>query len=256
MPRRIRSARDDGRVTSPRSFLRRYPYVVALVAVLVLVLGGARPCGDRDSTGPRRAAAAAEQRCTADDLAGRWTSVTLHLDARSVGPGKTVLAVRGDEPTQTGSTMKLVTASAALAALGRTTGSPPGWSRGPTPTAVVLVGGGDPTLSRLPSGQDSVYPGAPHLDDLARQVRAAHPGADRAWCGSTPTCSTARVAPELDRERPHERQRLEHHRAHGGRRPGRPDRGVLAAQRQRGVTGGDVLRGAARARTSGSRRRP
>jgi D-alanyl-D-alanine carboxypeptidase/D-alanyl-D-alanine-endopeptidase (penicillin-binding protein 4) len=37
----------------------------------------------------------------------------------------------------------------------------------------VLVGGGDVTLSRTPSGTETVYPGAAHLDDLAAQVRTA-----------------------------------------------------------------------------------
>lgn len=166
---------DDGRVTSPRSFLRRYPYVIALVALLVLVLGGLAVAVTAIGAAPGRASAA-EERCTADDLAGRWSSGQLHLDARSVRTGATVLAVRGDEPTQTGSTMKLVTASAALTALGADHRFTTRVVSGASPDAVVLVGGGDPTLSRLPSGQDGVYPGAPHLDDLARQVRSAHPG--------------------------------------------------------------------------------
>ncbi|WIB60877.1 D-alanyl-D-alanine carboxypeptidase [Curtobacterium sp. MCLR17_007] len=161
-------------MTDHRSFLRRYPYVVAFTTVLGLVLGGVAVgtavIGDREGR-----AAAAERRCTADALATRWTSGTLFLDARSVDSGKSVLSVRGDEPTQTGSTMKLITASAALAALGPDRRFTTTVVAGAESDSVVLVGGGDPTLSRLPSGQDSVYPGAAHLDDLARQVRAAHP---------------------------------------------------------------------------------
>jgi len=49
---------------------------------------------------------------------------------------------------------------------------------GPTPGSVVLVGGGDPTLSRLPFGQESVYPGAPKLADLAAQTVAAYAAAN------------------------------------------------------------------------------
>jgi D-alanyl-D-alanine carboxypeptidase/D-alanyl-D-alanine-endopeptidase (penicillin-binding protein 4) len=168
---------DDGRVTKSPSVLRRYPYVVALVSVLVLVLGGLAVATTAIGNAPGRASA--EQRCTADDLAGRWSSGKLFLDARSVDTGATVLSVRGDVPTQTGSTMKLVTASAAMAALGPDRRFTTTVRAGSEPDAVVLVGGGDPTLSRLPSGKDSVYPGAPHLDDLARQVRAAHPGTIR-----------------------------------------------------------------------------
>lgn len=166
---------DDERVNTPRDLIRRYPRTIALAAVLALVVGGiavaTTAIGDT-----RDRATAADQRCTAGSLAGRWTTGQLFLDARSVRTGKSVLTVRGDEPTQTGSTMKLITASAALSALGPdhrfTTRVVPG----ATPGSVVLVGGGDPTLSRLPSGQVGVYPDAPHLDDLARQVRAAHAG--------------------------------------------------------------------------------
>jgi len=47
---------------------------------------------------------------------------------------------------------------------------------GAEPDTVIMVGGGDPTLSSLPVGKESVYPGAPHLDDLVAQVRAAAGG--------------------------------------------------------------------------------
>jgi len=45
--------------------------------------------------------------------------------------------------------------------------------KGAEPGSIVLVGGGDVTLSRTPSGDETVYPGAAHLDDLAAQVQAA-----------------------------------------------------------------------------------
>jgi D-alanyl-D-alanine carboxypeptidase/D-alanyl-D-alanine-endopeptidase (penicillin-binding protein 4) len=51
---------------------------------------------------------------------------------------------------------------------------------GSAPGSIVLVGGGDPTLSALPPGVESVYKGAPKLSDLAAQVKTAwetnHPG--------------------------------------------------------------------------------
>ena len=165
--------RDDARVTTPRELLRRYPHTIALATVLALVVGGIAVATTAIG---RAGTAGAAERCTAPELAGRWTSGRLFVDARSVRTGAPVLTVRGDEPTQTGSTMKLVTASAAISALGADHRFTTKVVQGPTPGSVVLVGGGDPTLSRLPSGQDGVYPDAPHLDDLARQVRAAHPG--------------------------------------------------------------------------------
>jgi D-alanyl-D-alanine carboxypeptidase/D-alanyl-D-alanine-endopeptidase (penicillin-binding protein 4) len=41
---------------------------------------------------------------------------------------------------------------------------------------MVVGGGGDPTLSSLPAPQQSVYPGAARIDDLAAQVRKNDPG--------------------------------------------------------------------------------
>ena len=158
-----------------RAFVRRYPRTLVLGAALVLLTAGVSIATSGAVTAPGRAAAA-EQLCTADDLAAHWSSGQLFLDARSVSTGTTVIAHRADEPTQTGSTMKVVTAAAALEALGPDHRFATTVVAGATPDSVVLVGGGDPTLSRLPSGQEGVYPGAPHLDDLARQVTAARSG--------------------------------------------------------------------------------
>jgi serine-type D-Ala-D-Ala carboxypeptidase/endopeptidase (penicillin-binding protein 4) len=47
---------------------------------------------------------------------------------------------------------------------------------GPDPGTVVLVGGGDPTLTALPPGQPTVYPNPTRLTDLADQVEEAAPG--------------------------------------------------------------------------------
>jgi serine-type D-Ala-D-Ala carboxypeptidase/endopeptidase (penicillin-binding protein 4) len=74
-----------------------------------------------------------------------------------------------------GSTAKLVTAAAALLALDHDARLSTTVVAGAEPGTVVLVGGGDPTLSALPAGRESVYAGAPRLDDLAAQVRAAVP---------------------------------------------------------------------------------
>ena len=80
----------------------------------------------------------------------------------------------------TASTMKLLIASAAVAVLQPDFQIATDVVDGSTPGTVVLVGHGDPTLSALPPGQESVYAGAPKLSDLASQVVAAyntrHPG--------------------------------------------------------------------------------
>ncbi|WP_018333174.1 D-alanyl-D-alanine carboxypeptidase/D-alanyl-D-alanine endopeptidase [Actinomycetospora chiangmaiensis] len=80
------------------------------------------------------------------------------------------------EPQVPASSTKLLTMSAALLSLDPETRLATTVTAGPTPDSVVLVGGGDVSLSSLPDGRESVYPGAAHLDDLVAQVRAARGG--------------------------------------------------------------------------------
>jgi D-alanyl-D-alanine carboxypeptidase/D-alanyl-D-alanine-endopeptidase (penicillin-binding protein 4) len=89
----------------------------------------------------------------------------------------------GDVPSRTASVLKVLTSAAALSVLGPDHRLSTTVVRGSEPGTVVLVGGGDPTLSRTPSGDESAYDGAPHLDDLAAQVRAAW-NADPATAGT------------------------------------------------------------------------
>lgn len=99
------------------------------------------------------------------------------------GTGAVVLGRGGSTPAPTASVLKLLTSVAALEHLGPDYRAPTTVRAGARPDEVVLVGGGDLTLSRLPSGCASFYPGAAHLDVLARQVRERLPP-ERA--GTTP----------------------------------------------------------------------
>ncbi|WP_053715819.1 D-alanyl-D-alanine carboxypeptidase/D-alanyl-D-alanine endopeptidase [Saccharothrix sp. NRRL B-16348] len=86
----------------------------------------------------------------------------------------TALWNQGETTPQTpASTIKVLTAAAALLALDHTSQFSTKVVRGAQPGAVVLVGGGDPTLSSRPAGETTVYPGAATIDDLAAQVRAS-----------------------------------------------------------------------------------
>ena len=91
--------------------------------------------------------------------------------------GEVLFSRDGDTPNRTGSVLKVLTASAALSALGPDYRLTTTVVDGGTPGTVVLVGGGDPTLS---AGGPSVYAGAPQLSDLAAQTKTAyekaHPG--------------------------------------------------------------------------------
>lgn len=81
---------------------------------------------------------------------------------------------QGETTPQTpASTIKVLTAAAALLALDHRAQFSTKVVRGAQPGSVVLVGGGDPTLSSRPAGETTVYPGAATIDDLAAQVRAS-----------------------------------------------------------------------------------
>jgi D-alanyl-D-alanine carboxypeptidase len=70
------------------------------------------------------------------------------------------------------STAKILVSAAALLKLDRGQQFTTRVVAGKDPGTVILIGGGDPTLSSLPAGKNSVYPGAAHLDDLVAQVKA------------------------------------------------------------------------------------
>jgi D-alanyl-D-alanine carboxypeptidase/D-alanyl-D-alanine-endopeptidase (penicillin-binding protein 4) len=90
----------------------------------------------------------------------------------------TVLFDRGaDTAAATASTMKLLTAGAALNILGPNYRVDTRVYQDPAqPSTVILVGGGDPTLSRTAPGQQSVYRDAPKLATLAVGVNAKMAG--------------------------------------------------------------------------------
>lgn len=74
------------------------------------------------------------------------------------------------------SATKLLTTSAALLKLDHSMQLSTKVVQGSSPDTAVIVAGGDPTLSSLPVGKDSVYPGAAHLDQLVAQVKQASGG--------------------------------------------------------------------------------
>jgi D-alanyl-D-alanine carboxypeptidase/D-alanyl-D-alanine-endopeptidase (penicillin-binding protein 4) len=94
--------------------------------------------------------------------------------------GEVLFDRKGTKASRAASVMKVLTSAAALKVLGPdhrlTTKVVAGTRKG----EIVLVGGGDVTLSRTPAGTATAYAGAPHLSTLARQVKqawkAAHPG--------------------------------------------------------------------------------
>lgn len=90
-----------------------------------------------------------------------------------VATGEVLLDRDAASPSVPASTAKLLTAAAALTTLDPAQTLPTTVVAGTAPGEVVLVGGGDPTLSRTSPSQ--TYPGAPTVADLAAQVVASLP---------------------------------------------------------------------------------
>jgi D-alanyl-D-alanine carboxypeptidase/D-alanyl-D-alanine-endopeptidase (penicillin-binding protein 4) len=95
---------------------------------------------------------------------------SLNISVVDVATGDQLYARGPDVPTTPASTTKLVTAAAVLAARGPAYRIPTRVVAGTEPGEVVIVGGGDATLS---AGATGTYPGAARLDLLAKQVEAA-----------------------------------------------------------------------------------
>jgi D-alanyl-D-alanine carboxypeptidase/D-alanyl-D-alanine-endopeptidase (penicillin-binding protein 4) len=118
--------------------------------------------------------------CSVDELAkdprlAQFEGYVLREDT-----GEVLFDRDGTVPARTGSVLKILTAAAALAKLGPAYQLTTRVVSGPTPGSIVLVGGGDATLTRLGVGQESFYRGAAKLGDLASQAisawAAANPG--------------------------------------------------------------------------------
>jgi D-alanyl-D-alanine carboxypeptidase/D-alanyl-D-alanine-endopeptidase (penicillin-binding protein 4) len=86
----------------------------------------------------------------------------------------------GTTASRAASVMKVLTSAAALEVLGPDYRLTTRVVQGSRAGEIVLVGGGDVTLSRTPAGTTPFYAGAAHLSTLAHEVKvawkAAHPG--------------------------------------------------------------------------------
>ena len=166
--------------------------VVAVVAVVVaaaaLISSGGR---SNAQVPPPRAAAAAKPAVVAlpdsaavPSTAGMSAALAAAVADPNLGnltgrvtdalTGEQIWEQRSEVPMQPASTNKLLTTAAALLTLDRnarvtTTVQAADQSR--MPGVVVLVGGGDPTLSAAPPGVETWYRGAARIHDLAEQVR-------------------------------------------------------------------------------------
>ena len=176
---------------------RRSTHVVIGVAVLLLVaavVAAAAVLGNGNSTSDAQAVKPAPAAATASPgivpVADSATKPTPDRLAATLAPlvadpnlgaltGRITDAITGaqlwaqgaDVPMQPASTNKVLTTAAALLALDRDARLTTRVMASGQPGVVVLRGGGDPTLSAAPAGQDTWYRDAARISDLADQVR-------------------------------------------------------------------------------------
>lgn len=126
--------------------------------------------------GPDASAPAPTQQGVEQALAGPLANSALGtLTGVVIDPttGETLYQRDAGDAVTPASTGKLITAAAALLSLDHTQQLVTKVVQGDQPGEVIIVGGGDPTISSLKVGNESMYPGAAHLSDLVDQVKAS-----------------------------------------------------------------------------------
>jgi D-alanyl-D-alanine carboxypeptidase/D-alanyl-D-alanine-endopeptidase (penicillin-binding protein 4) len=140
----------------------------------VAVAATPTPTADPARPAPSAAVAASRFRtCSVADRAADARLANLQAHVVNAATGEVLYDRGGTSPSRTASVMKVLTSAAALSVFGPDHRVATRVVKGAEPGSAVLVGGGDVTLSRTPSGTETVYPGAAHLDELAAQVRDA-----------------------------------------------------------------------------------
>ena len=103
-----------------------------------------------------------------DERLGSLSAVVLEPES-----GDVLFSRMGETSVAPASVAKIVTAAVALTALGPERTFSTTVVQSSEPGTIVLVAGGDPTLSLTPEGSESVYQGAPKMSNLASQVLAS-----------------------------------------------------------------------------------
>ncbi|MEI8231981.1 MAG: D-alanyl-D-alanine carboxypeptidase [Actinomycetes bacterium] len=162
------------------------------VLILVLIIGGftlsstgksvATKTTSTPTDSPTVTPTSDGRDCSIANLAADKLLIGLHAQVINPGTNEVLFDILGDTPTQTASVMKLLTAAAALQVLGPNFRvQTKVYADLDVPGQIVVVGAGDPTLSRSKIGVQSVYRDAPKIADLAVQINA--------WSRATPITS-------------------------------------------------------------------
>ncbi len=178
---------------SPLNYMRQIAIgAVCGLLLLILIIGGftlastgAGPQNTDTNTPtntPTVSPTAEGRDCSVADLAADPRLVGLHAQVLNPATNEVLFDIQGDTATQTASVMKLFTATAALQVLGPNYRvQTKVYADLDTPGQIVVVGAGDPTLSRVGVGKQSVYKDAPKISDMAVQINA--------WARATPITS-------------------------------------------------------------------
>ncbi len=150
----------------------KVPAATAPPTGLASALSTAAPAAPSNppGTAPTAAGIAA---ALAPGLASAELGPSLSAQVIDVASGSTLLNRRPDAAVAPASTSKLLTAAAILTVRRSTDRFSTRVVAGTDPGTVVLVGGGDPTLSGAPAGTAAEYPESARISDLAAQVRKA-----------------------------------------------------------------------------------
>ncbi|MES1169416.1 MAG: D-alanyl-D-alanine carboxypeptidase, partial [Leifsonia sp.] len=108
--------------------------------------------------------------CSVADLASDPRLMKLGASVLVAETGEQLYGKRATGVLRTGSVLKVLTASAAIETLGADYQITTKVVSGSVAGSIVLIGHGDPTLSAMPPGTESVYTGAPKLSTLAAEV--------------------------------------------------------------------------------------
>jgi D-alanyl-D-alanine carboxypeptidase/D-alanyl-D-alanine-endopeptidase (penicillin-binding protein 4) len=181
---------------SPLNYLRQIAIGSASGLILLALIIGGFTLGVPKSTAPTTTPTATPTEtptvtpkpdardCSVAELALDNRLVGLHAQVLNPATNEVLFDVQGDTPAQTASVMKLLTATAALQVLGPNYRvQTKVYADLDNPGHIVIVGAGDPTLSRARAGVQSVYKDAPKLSDLAVQIND--------WARSTPITNIA-----------------------------------------------------------------
>ena len=155
----------------------------AVVLAIIIVASSNQPAKPQDTASPSATSSATAStsasptatvaRCTVSKQLADTRLGSLQAVVVDNATGQTLLDVDASKGNATASTMKLLTAAAALKVLGPNYRVTTKIFADPAdPSHIYFVGAGDPTLSRTLNGKQSIYKNAPKISDLAVLVNA------------------------------------------------------------------------------------